>query len=251
MAIADVHFFSPALTKEVAFHALLPDRQAQAGPYPVFYLLHGLSDDYSAWLRWTKLELYVRELPLIVVMPDGGRSFYCDATEGPAYERAIVEDLIGFVDRHFHTIPNGRGRALGGLSMGGYGAMKLALKFPDRFRSVVAHSGAHALLRETIHDDLGPELGRIFGTEEARRTNDPFRLAEQLGPGQAPAIRFDCGVDDFLIEHNRALHQHLTELGLPHEYEEFPGGHEWPYWDVHVREAVAFHCRVFGITPPS
>ncbi len=251
MAVAQVHFFSAALSKEVAFNVVLPDRQSQGGPYPVLYLLHGLSDDYTAWLRWTKIELYVRELPLMVVMPDGDRSFYCDATEGPAYEKAIVEDLLSFVDRHFHTIPNGRGRAIGGLSMGGYGAMKIGLKYPHLFRSVAAHSGCYALLREPVRDDLGPELQRIYGTETARRENDPFWLAEQLDPGQAPAIRFDCGTDDFLIDHNRAFHEHLTELGIEHEYEEFPGGHEWAYWDEHVREAVAFHCRAFGMATES
>ena len=89
MALVHANFFSPSLQKEVGLNALLPDRQDKRGPYPVLYLLHGLSDDYTAWVRWTSIERYVRETPLIVVMPDGDRSFYCDLAEGAQYEQAI------------------------------------------------------------------------------------------------------------------------------------------------------------------
>jgi putative tributyrin esterase len=233
MAIAHVNYFNNALQKEVAFYALLPDHQAKPGPYPVYYLLHGLSDDYTAWLRWTSIERYVRELPLIVVLVDGDRCWYCDLENGPQYETALVRDLIPFVDRIFPTIAAREGRVIGGLSMGGYGSMKLALKFPDMFCSVVGHSGAYSRARL-----------KEFGIPEI---DDPFRLATDLDRALTPAIRFDCGVDDFLIEHSREFHAHLDELGIPHEYEEFPGAHDWGYWDVHVQEAIRFHCKVLGI----
>ncbi len=236
MAVAHVNYFNTPLQKEVAFYALLPDRQQAPGPYPVYYLLHGLSDDYTAWLRWTSIERYVRNLPLIVVLVDGDRSWYCDLPSGPRYETSIIEGLIPFVDATFPTVAEGAGRAIGGLSMGGYGAMKLALKFPSVFCSVAAHSGAYAIAQK-------PEVP--VGEED-----DPFKLAEKLKRKRkktVPAIRFDCGVDDFLIEQNRDFDAHLTKLGLAHEYEEFPGDHNWGYWDEHVQEAISFHCRALGI----
>lgn len=233
MAVAHLSYFNKALEKEVAFCAILPDRQDAPGPYPVYYLLHGLSDDYTAWLRWTSIERYVRDLPLIVVMPDGDRCFYCDIPGGPAYEKALIEDLIPFVDRYFPTVAERGGRVIGGLSMGGYGAIKLALKFPELFCSAVGHSGAYNVVKNADR-----------GLAEA---DCPFALAEKLGKSQAPAIRFDCGIDDGLLESNREFHAHLEKLGIPHEYEEFPGGHGWEYWDEQVQEAIAFHCMELGI----
>lgn len=235
MAVAHVNYFNKALQKEVGFLALLPDRQDAPGPYPVFYLLHGLSDDYTAWLRWTSIERYVRALPIIVVLPDGDRCFYCDLPDGPAYETALVGDLIPYVDRVFPTVAAREGRVIGGLSMGGYGSVKLALKYPDVFCSATAHSGAFGVVRQ---GDRGLPAGDC-----------PFRLAEALDRSRAPALRFDCGLDDQLLAHNRDLHAHLGRLGIAHEYEEFPGGHNWEYWDVHVQEAVRFHCRALGIAP--
>jgi S-formylglutathione hydrolase FrmB len=247
MAVAHVNFLSQALHKEVAFCALLPDRQGKAGPFPTFYLLHGLSDDYTAWLRWSSIELYVRELPLIVVLPDGDRWFYCDASHGPAYETALVQDLVGFVDQYFPTETRGPCRAIGGLSMGGYGAMKIGLKYPELFCSISAHSGVHAMCRNKEPKDFDGAWRRIWGTKKAIRENDPFLLAEKLDPETAPSIWIDCGVDDALIDDNRQLHKHLRKLGIAHEYHEFPGGHTWPYWDEHVQEAIDFHREALGV----
>jgi len=247
MALVHASFFSDSLLKEVAFNALLLDRQKAPGPYPVLYLLHGLSDDYTAWQRWTSIERYVRETPMIVVMPDGDRSFYCDLADGAQYEQAMVRDLVGFVDRHFNTIPKAKGRVIGGLSMGGYGCMKLGLKYPNLFCSITGFSGAYSVFRAKRFADLDPWLQRIVGTNKARRENDCFSLAGKLKGKKTPAIRFDCGVDDFLIDHNREFHAHLKRLGIDHEYREFPGEHNWAYWDLRIQEALAFHCRALGI----
>jgi putative tributyrin esterase len=251
MAVAQVNYWSPAITKETQCCVLLPERQAQGGPYPVWYLLHGLSDDYSAWLRWTSLERYVRDLPLIVVLADGHRSFYTDASDGLAYEQAIVTDLLGFVDTNFRTVKSAKGRAIGGLSMGGYGAMKLGLKYPKLFGSVNAHSGVYLHIKERWWErednQRSPESRRIFGDERTCRENDPFALAEKLAPAKAPAIWMDCGVGDFLLRDNRALHAHLKKLGIKHTYKEFPGDHNWGYWDEHIQQALAFHREALGV----
>jgi S-formylglutathione hydrolase FrmB len=233
MAIVHVNYFNKALQKEQAFYALYPDHQDSPGPFPTYYLLHGLSDDYTAWLRWTSIERYVRALPMIVILPDGDRCWYSDIEGGPAYEKALVADLVPFVDGMFPTVADRTGRAIGGLSMGGFGSMKIALKHPDVFCSVVGHSGAYARAR--------------LGEFPIPAGDDPFLLAENLDRSIAPAIRFDCGTEDFLIEHNRDFHAHLDKLGIAHEYEEFPGSHDWGYWDVHVQEAIAFHCKALGI----
>jgi S-formylglutathione hydrolase FrmB len=255
MAFAEIHFRGGAIHKDATMYAILPEQAEQAGPYPVFYLLHGLSDDHTIWHRRTRIEWYVRDLPVIVVMPDGGRAFYCDAVDGPAYERHLIEDVIGWVDRFLPTIAERRGRVIGGLSMGGYGAMKLALKHPEMFCSVVAHSGCHAIVRRLIehhmlpdHEELTPELLRIYGPSPSL-DEDPFALAERIDRSRLPAIRFNCGTEDFLLDHNREFHAHLERLGIPHEYEESPGEHTWDYWDLHIQETLAFHCRALGIQP--
>src|SRR5579859_7829669 len=132
MAFCELKFFSKSLNKATAADVLLPECDS-SGPFAVMYLLHGLSDDHTIWQRRTSIERYVQDLPLIVVMPDGGRGFYTDAKEGMAWESSIVKDLVQFVDGRFQTKANRAGRCVGGLSMGGYGALKLALKYPDMF----------------------------------------------------------------------------------------------------------------------
>lgn len=253
MAFAEIRFWARAIQKSSSLSVILPERPDLSPPYPVMYLLGGLSDDHTIWHRRTRIEWHVRELPLIVVMPDGGRSFYTDAIAGPPYERHILEDVMGFVDRTFPTIAGRRGRVIGGLSMGGYGAMKLALKHHHLFCSVAAHSSCHAVVHNLrregkfIEDEeLTPELRRIYG-DSPGPDDDPFALAERVDRALLPALRFDCGVEDFLIEHNRDFHAHLERLGIPHEYEEFPGAHTWDYWDLHVQDAIAFHCKALGI----
>jgi len=247
MAVCTLHFHGEAIQKASSMNVIFPHRSDVQGPFPVLYLLHGLSDDHTIWCRRTSLERYVRELPLIIVMPDGGRSFYTDAAEGLPYEQHIMADVIGFVERTFNVRADREGRAIGGLSMGGYGAMKLALKYPQVFGSVVAHSGTYDM-RFILRPDnpSRPERRRIFGDDAIGGPDDVFALAERLDPAQAPRIRFDCGVDDFLIEYSRALHAHMQALGIPHAYAEYPGAHTWAYWDEHIQEAIAFHWSTFG-----
>ncbi len=247
MAGMRVGFFGDAIGKQTDMTVLLPQDAEGAGPYPVLYLLHGLSDDDTIWTRRTSLERYVSGMPLILVMPDGGRGFYTDARNGYAYESHIMEDVIGFVERFLPAVPERNGRAIGGLSMGGYGAMKLALKHPDRFCSAVVHSSVFDIQRLLQDSEHADELALIFGDDAAEGGNDPFRLAQEADPEALPVIRFDCGTDDRLIDHNRAFHAHLEELGVEHEYGEFPGGHEWAYWDRRVQEALQFHARALGI----
>jgi len=189
----------------------------------------------------------VRNLPLAVVMPDGGRGFYCDAVNGPAHESHIIKDVISFVDTHFNTRAERAGRVTNGLSMGGYGALKLALKFPDMFCSVVSHSGGVAAGHKSFRDELASETRLIYGDDPVGGKDDLWAIAEKADKVKLPAIRIDCGLDDFLLEDNRAFHQHLNNLNISHEYEEFPGEHNWDFWDTHIQKAIEFHAKALGI----
>ena len=244
MPFCTMHYFSKSLGKMMDMNIILPDPETKP-PYFTLYQLHGLSDDYSVWMRRTSIERYVAGLPLVVVMPDTGRGWYTDAVEGEAYESHIMKDTLGFVERFFPVRKNRAGRMIGGLSMGGYGAMKLGLKYPKVFGSVAAHSSAFFRGHEKLGDDRS-EFQRIFGANPGGGPNDVFALAEKTGPSAAPAIYFDCGKDDFLIEANRTFHKHLGKVGIRHTYKEFPGIHEWDYWDEHFPGALEFHRKALG-----
>lgn len=235
MPLARLQYFSQALQKQTAVTLVLPDVAAEP-PYVPWLLLHGLSDDETIWARRTSLERYVEGLPVVVAMPDGGRGFYIDAAEGFAYYTALSEELPAMLDKY---LPIRKEWAVGGLSMGGYGAVRFALGHPERFKSAHSHSGALGFGHDGVRDQ--PEFLRILGPTPTGGPNDLYRLAESVSP--RPALRIDCGVDDFLIESNRAFTAHLTKIGYAHEYEEFPGVHDWAYWDTHVPEQLAFHRK--------
>jgi S-formylglutathione hydrolase FrmB len=242
MSFATVQWFSKALGKQVQTNVILPDRGQ--GPFATLYLLHGLSDDYSIWARRTRLEMYVADLPLIVVMPDGYRGFYTNNNEGPDYFTYMTEDLPQFIERAFHAKPARSARCVGGLSMGGYGALRLALGRPDLYASAHSHSGALMHGSGFRSSMPNPEFDRVFGKDPAGTDHDLLALAKRaLRKKMLPKLRIDCGNKDFLLQANREAHAQLTRLKVPHEYEEFPGGHSWDYWDLHVREAISFHAR--------
>lgn len=245
MAFATINYHSRSLQKASAFNILFPDDPSIPRPWATFYLLHGLSDDHTIWMRRTSIERYVAGLPLVVVMPDGGRGWYSNAVEGYKYEDDLIKDIVGLVERAFPVKAEREGRAIGGLSMGGYGAVKLGLKHHEMFASVNSHSGALGFLRADAdkNRELSPEFERIFGKEPKGGPEDPFAIIEQIDHGRVPALRVDCGTEDFLLDQNRAFHKFLEERHVLHEYEEFPGSHNWGYWDEHVQEAIAFHVR--------
>lgn len=236
-----MQWFANSIGKQVQMNVILPD--TGKGPFATYYLLHGLSDDYSIWHRRTRIEMYVAAKPLIVVMPDGYRGFYTNNNEGPAYFDYMTKDLVDFVERTFPAKRNRMGRCVGGLSMGGYGALRIGLGRPDLFASVNSHSGA-PLRGSTIKGLDQKEMIRVFGKSPAGTDHDLIALAKKAKQsGIIPKIRIDCGTEDFLLEENRKYDAALTKMGIAHEYEEYPGDHNWDYWDMHVRTAIDFHCR--------
>jgi S-formylglutathione hydrolase FrmB len=254
MALVEISFFARSLSHAHRMNVLLPD-VASPGPFPVFYLLHGLSDDHTAWVRRTSLERYMAGIPLIVVMPDGGRGWYTNARTLPGrpWEDHIVKDVIPFVDKFFPTIARREGRVIGGLSMGGYGAVKLALKFPELFCAAASHSG---VLMTPLHkpetrprelQSQQPEFEAVFGTNWRGGPDDPAALAKKCALHLRPALHLDCGTEDFLLEQNREFHAILESLRFSHAYQEHPGEHQWAYWDAHVQDAIAFFRRILRI----
>lgn len=247
MALCELHWKSDVLGKHVGAYVYLPDEGTP--PFRSFYLLHGLSDDYTIWLRRTGVERHAAAHRLIVVMPDGYRGFYTDNAAGPAYAKYVAEELVAAIDRIFPTKRSRAARGIGGLSMGGYGALRLSLGYPDVFSVATSHSGA-VLHGSRNHPRVGGalderEFRRIFGDKVVGTDHDVLALAKKAkSRGKLPRLRIDCGVDDDLINDNRVLHEKLAALRIPHEYEEFPGAHNWEYWDVHVRDALAFHSRL-------
>jgi S-formylglutathione hydrolase FrmB len=255
MPWAEIRWRSEVLLKQTTLQVLLP--RVGRPPFPVLYLLHGLSDDSTIWLRNTRLEWYVRELPLMVVLPDGYRGFYTDHEEGPAYARHVGRELVDFIDRNFRTRAERAGRAIGGLSMGGYGALRLALGYPDRFCSANSHSGAVGRSQADFSPaaqaagrhkgksaEFVAELRRIFGEKPIGTRHDLLELAKMAHKGKAlPHLLLDCGRKDYLLKDNREFHRALKESGIPHEYHEHAGAHDWDYWDRHVPDAIKFHCH--------
>lgn len=250
MAFCEFHMTQDnSLKKMVSFNALVPE--GKKGPFPVLYLLHGMSDNYTAWTRRTPIERYVQGLPLIVVMPDGDRSFYCDAVERPTwqYDTFVSSDLVSFIDQTFNTIAEREGRAIAGLSMGGYGAVKLALKHPDVYCAGISYSGAVLAANRSETPDWSPskDWSAIFGANPSGGPDDTVALAKKIDKAKAPALWIDCGVDDFLIEENRKFHGLLADLQLPHEYFEHPGAHSWEFWDGAIQRTLPWLTGILAI----
>ena len=250
MPLCNVHWRSEILGKQVATDIILPVHGQP--PFLTFYLLHGLSDDHTGWRRHTRIEWYARNWPIMIVMPDGFRGFYTDNAAGPAYAKYLGEELPAFIERHFAGGSERHHRAIGGLSMGGYGALRLGLGYPEKFNSINSHSGA--LMSGTRRPTRFPdwELNAWFGKRPAGTRHDLLKLARDAdAAGTLPKIRIDCGTEDFLFDDNREFHAKLKGLRVEHEYEEFPGAHDWNYWDTHIQEAIAFHAAAAGIEKAS
>jgi S-formylglutathione hydrolase FrmB len=238
MGVAKVQFRSEAMGRQVYYNVLLPEEGE--GPFPVLMQLHGLGDSCDSWIQRSNLSRYVADLPLIVVLPDGASSGYLNwkvsgRLHKNCYEDLLMEDIPNHLRRHFN-VAEGKW-AIGGLSMGGYGAMRLGLKYPERFSSIYGHSSAFH-----INDMLDPAL--VEDQQDASCYHHADAIAKRE---DRPVISFDCGTADELLEHNRKFHEHLQELNIDHHYAEFGGGHEWDYWDLHVREALAQHASVLGL----
>lgn len=236
--VQDAAFHSASLQRDMRYRLILPRKYDSSGRFPVLYLLHGLYGDYLNWDTRTHLEAYARDLPLIIVMPDADDSWYTNSAtvSQDKFEDYIAKDLISEVDEHYRTIRDRHARAIAGLSMGGYGAIKLALKYPDLFVFAGSLSGALNAAQDlaTLRPEFRGKLLEVFGNEGSsqRSENDVFLLLQNSSADSYPYFYLACGTDDFFVDTNRAFVLQLSSRKLAYEYHETPGGHSWEYWDT-------------------
>ena len=254
MALIDCKFFSETLGMCSSMRVILPETterrigdvgvsragEASFRGHPTLWLLHGLSDDETIWTRSTSVERYVASLGLAVVMPNVHRSFYANMRHGYRYWDFVSRELLDKA-RGFFPLSSARDdNFVAGLSMGGYGAFKLALRLPEQFAAAASLSGVADV--SEFRAARVPDYQLVFGeTGPARGSeHDLFQLATDIARSSGPRPRLYqcCGTEDFLIEQNRALRDHVSGLGLDYVYEEGPGIHDWHYWDRTISRAL-------------
>lgn len=253
MAHLTVNCFSDVLGHCISLEVLLPQSAATqigmdsvdgGGRYPVLYLLHGNSDDQTIWMRRTSIERYVSELGIAVVMPFGERSYYSDMKSGRRYWTFLSEELPAICRGFFPRIsPRREDTFAAGLSMGGYGAMKLALRRPDRFCAAASLSGVLDITAHVKSQLPDNELywNAIFGSLEALESSDDNLFVAAKKAAQAkerPLLYACCGTEDFLYQNNLNAIKVFRETGLDLTYEEGPGTHNWVFWDEWIRRAL-------------
>ena len=244
MAHLVVDYYADALGVQTRMHVLLPQRLA-AGKAKTLYLLHGMTDDEGTWMRRTSIDRYAEEHGLAVVMPDGGLGWYTDMYRGLAWFRFISEELPALCRRFFPILSDKREDTwIGGNSMGGYGALKCALRAPQTFSRVISLSGALDAADTAVNNTV-PATRRywedVFGPAEdvSGSENDLFAAATALtDPALRPRIYMWCGTEDFLYGQNTRMRDHLRALGYDLTYEESPGDHQWQYWDKKIAGAL-------------
>lgn len=249
-----IQFQSKLVGKTLPYNVLLPpdyaSQAAQTTRYPVVYLLHGLFGHYTDWLARTKLSAYAAQHHLIIITPEGNNNWYTDSATIPAdkYETYIMRELIPDVQKRFRTIEARDGRAIAGLSMGGYGALKFGVKYPDQFAFAASMSGALAAASWTETDlrkaeFVRPSVAAVFGAADnpARAANDLFKLTREVLTerlSSLPYFYLDCGTEDLLLASNRTLADIFLERKIPHEFRELPGRHDWKFWNAQVRDVL-------------
>jgi len=256
MILTEVNFFSEALTLRCTMQVILPQRsladaQTKRAPkYRTLYLLHGHSDDHTAWQRWTSIERYVEGLNLAVVMPAVNLSFYTDMAHGGKYWQFISEEVPAVARDLFPLSAQRADNFVAGLSMGGYGAFKLALSHPDRFAAAASLSGA-VDIREVVKAHNDPlnkiwlrEMRAIFGddlSKVAGSTHDLLTLAKKVAKAPLkPRLYQCCGTEDFLHADNLRFRDAVRKLPLDLTYAEGPGEHNWAYWDMMIQNVLAW-----------
>ncbi len=236
MAIFKCTFRSAFLSNDTNFNMILPDKRFR--PPKVMYLLHGYQQHFGSWLNQSSVARYAAGKNLAVIMPDGGRSFYSDMTTGENYYTYITKELPYFIKAQFGIDPSPEDTAIAGLSMGGYGALKIGLSKPDRYKTIGAFSPACNIIK--IAED-NPLLARaICGDIQLKGSiHDLYHLGEEAAKAEKPPrIYHYCGNRDFMLEDNRNLRDFLYSLPFDYHYCEEEGAHEWPLWDKWVKEFI-------------
>ena len=254
MATFTFTMYSHAMHRHTDVTAIIPaEKPAFPGvpfdpdkPFKSIYLLHGYSGSHADWLRGSKIQQLAQQFRIAVFCPDGENSFYVDEPSRDAnYATFICDELIEFTRRIFPLSKEREDTAIGGFSMGGYGALRNGFKYNEVFGSIIALSSA--LITDGISkmpDDLPPApaggQGGGMGMSPSYFVHSKALASKLMEDPNAirPRVYMACGSEDFLIENNRSLHEHLEKIGYPHYYTEGHGTHAWEYWDPHIEEGL-------------
>ncbi len=245
--VRDEKLVSKLMGRDMPYRIIVPVGYSNSTErYPVLYLLHGLTGHFNNWTDKTKIAEYAAAQKLLIVTPEGDNGWYTDSSTVPKdkYESYIVKELIPEIDKKFRTFADRDHRAIAGLSMGGYGAIKLGLKYPEMFvlsGSFSGALGAASITEKQVPGAIGRSIDAIFGpvNTELRKASDPFDMIRQATTEKIknfPFLYIDCGTEDFLFSNNRDFVALLLEKKVPHEFRQLPGGHTWTYWNTQVEE---------------
>ena len=239
MALLKVEYPSKALEMTTSFQVVLPD-EGSLDEAKVVYLFHGLTDNCTGWTRYSSCERYARERGAALVIPEVQRSFYIDGVYGLNYFTYVSQELPQAVHRMFGLSLEREKSYVMGLSMGGYGALKCALTYPERyagcgsFSGVVSLEGFRTLPQTPLHQwEFDALLGVGKGTGEE---NDLFALAKKAAA--LPPIYLSCGEQDGLYPMNTAFAALLESLGADYRFDHRPGGHAWEFWDQSIQDCM-------------
>jgi S-formylglutathione hydrolase FrmB len=217
-------------------------------PYPVVYLLHGWSGAFDNWIKKVPaIESYSDKYQVIIVCPDGGySSWYFDSPVDPnsQYETYIGEEVPAYIDKHYNTIKDRKGRAITGLSMGGHGAFYLALRHADRFGACSSMSGGLDINASRGKFDIMKRIGDTITHADNWKKYTVINVVDQY-PKDSLRMLIDCGTEDFYFPANRHFHEKLLQMKIPHEFFIRPGAHNWAYWANAVEYHLLFFRRYF------
>ncbi|HET7429901.1 MAG TPA: alpha/beta hydrolase family protein [Nocardioides sp.] len=246
MALLSCDFFSEALMVGTSVTVVLPQATEDQigvsdsgadGPPPVLYLLHGLTDDHTAWHRYTSVARYAEAAGLAVVMPSAFHSFYADEVHGHAYWTFVSEELPAIVRSFFRVSDAPEDTFVAGLSMGGYGALKLALTHPDRYAAAASLSGALDVTYLAARPDLAAVFGRAFD-DVVGPADDLFALLDAAS--SVPPLYVGCGTEDHLFEATQRFLAAATAAGVDLTIDLRPGEHEWSLWDRMIEDVIGW-----------
>ena len=260
--IESIVFKSSIVSYPVRYSVYLPaDYETSQRQYPVLYLLHGYSDDETGWIQFGEAAQIADKgieegvFPsCIIIIPDGKVTWYCNSADGKdRWEDMFITELIPAIEKTYRIRAKKEFRAIAGLSMGGYGALKLSMRNPDVFSSCVALSSGTFSDEEIVKQPdktYNMYFKNIFGNDlksearltEAWKANSPLHLIQTVAVDKLKGIRFyiDCGDDDFLYKGNSLLHIGMRDLNIPHEYRTRNGAHEWSYWRTGLYDGLKY-----------
>ena len=242
-----VNTYSASMRKTIKAVVITPDNYASAKTLPVVYLLHGYSGNYADWVKNAKgFEKAADLYQMIIVCPDGNNSWYWDSPIDSSYkyETYVSKELVDWVDSKYKTIRNRSGRGITGLSMGGHGALYLALRHQDVFGAAGSMSGGVDIRPFPNNWDMALRLGKYSEHPLNWEQYTVINMLYLLRPNSL-ALIIDCGTEDFFFKVNENLHQQLLYRNIPHDYITRPGAHNWNYWSNSIQYQLLFMSNYF------